>query len=75
MKGKGDIFTYATYISGKENLRNRISQFSSHIALQYLMDVVFACSYNKGREQNIQYLKTSISYMDDRQLEDDKKSQ
>lgn len=55
-------------ISSKENLRDRISQFSSHIAMQYMLDVIFACIYNIDREKNIDYLKTSIDFIDDRDL-------
>ncbi len=64
------IIQYPLYISGKENLRNRISQFSSHIALQYMLDVLFACIYNKEREKNMTYLKEAIHFMDDRDVED-----
>lgn len=55
-------------ISSKENLRDRISQFSSHIAMQYMLDVIFACIYNIDREKNIEYLKASIDFMDDRDV-------
>ena len=41
----------ALTISSRENLRDRISQFSSHIAMQYMMDVVFGCIYNMDRER------------------------
>lgn len=59
---------YTLSISSKENLRDRISQFSSHIAMQYMLDVIFACIYNIDREKNIDYLKTSIDFIDDRDL-------
>lgn len=42
---------YQLSISDKENLRDRISQFSSHIALQYILDVLFSCIYNLNREK------------------------
>lgn len=58
-------------ISDKENLRDRISQFSSHIALQYMLDVLYGCIFNKNRKQNMEYLHDTISFMDDRILEDD----
>lgn len=61
--------TYALSISSQENLRDRISQFSSHIAMQYMMDVLFGCIYNLDREKNIRYLQSSIDFMDDRDLE------
>lgn len=61
----------ALYISGKENLRDRISQFSSYISMQYMMDVLFGCIYNMDREKNIEYLKNAIDFMDDRQVEEE----
>lgn len=61
--------THALSISSKENLRDRISQFSSHIAMQYMMDVIFGCIYNLEREKNIEYLKEAIDFMDDREVE------
>ena len=63
--------TYALSISGKENLRERISQFSSHISMQYILDVVYSVLYNTEREKNIEYLKNSIEFMDDRSLDDE----
>lgn len=60
--------SHALYISGRENLRNRISQFSSYISMQYMMDVLFGCIYNMDREKNIEYLKNAIGFMDDRQI-------
>lgn len=61
--------THALSISSQENLRDRISQFFSHIAMQYMLDVIFGCIYNLDREKNIEYLKGSIDFMDDRDLE------
>ena len=63
-----DKVKYHLCISDKENLRNRISQFSSHIALQYMLDVIFGCIYNIDRDNNIEYLKKSIHIMDDREV-------
>lgn len=74
-KAGGNLYpqyvTYALTISSRENLRNRISQFSSHIAMQYMMDVIFGCIYNMDREKNIEYLKESIGFMDDRDIQDE----
>lgn len=61
--------THYLSISDKENLRDRISQFSSHIALQYMLDVLFSCIYNKNRTGNIEYLRESIGFMDDREID------
>lgn len=56
-------------ISDKENLRDRISQFSSHIAVQYMLDILYGCIYNADRDRNIEYLKNGIYFMDDRPIE------
>lgn len=58
--------TYHLSISDSENNRDRMSQFSSHIAMQYIMDVLYDCIYNEKRKQNTKYIYDSIDYMDDR---------
>lgn len=58
--------TYHLSISDSENNRYRMSQFSSHIAMQYLMDVLYGCIYNEKRRKNTKYIYDSIDYMDDR---------
>ena len=59
--------TYHLSISDSENNRDRMSQFSSHIAMQYIMDVLYGCIYNEKRKKNTKYIYDSIDYMDDRQ--------
>ena len=58
--------TYHLSISDSENNRDRMSQFSSHIAMQYIMDVLYGCIYNEKRIKNTKYIYDSIDYMDDR---------
>ena len=58
--------TYYLPISDSENNRDRMSQFSSHIAMQYIMDVLYGCIYNVRRKKNTKYIYDSIDYMDDR---------
>lgn len=58
--------TYHLSISDSENNRDRMSQFSSHIAMQYIMDVLYGCIYNEKRKKNTKYIYDSIDYMDDR---------
>lgn len=58
--------TYHLSISDSENNRDRMPQFSSHIAMQYIMDVLYGCIYNEKRKQNTKYIYDSIDYMDDR---------
>ena len=58
--------TYHLSISDSENNRDRMSQFSSHIAMQYIMDVLYSCIYNEKRKKNTKYIYDSIDYLDDR---------
>ena len=58
--------TYHLSISDSENNRDRMSQFSSHIAMKYIMDVLYGCIYNEKRKKNTKYIYDSIDYMDDR---------
>ena len=58
--------TYHLSISDSENNRDRMSQFSSHIAMRYIMDVLYGCIYNEKRRKNTKYIYDSIDYMDDR---------
>lgn len=56
------------YISDRENLRKRISQFSSHIAMQYILDVVFSCIFKMNYERNIDYIQKVANIVDDRDI-------
>jgi DNA-binding MurR/RpiR family transcriptional regulator len=58
------------YISDRENLRNRISQFSSHIAMQYMLDVVFSCIFKMDYERNIEYIRKVTDIVDDRDIDE-----
>lgn len=60
------------YISDKENLRNRISQFSSHIAMQYMLDVIYGCIFKRDYKGNVDYIGNLIKIADDREINDDK---
>ena len=57
--------TYHLSISDSENNRDSMSQFSSHIAMQYIMDVLYGCIYNEKRKKNTKYIYDSIDYMDE----------
>lgn len=63
---------YNLYISDKENLKNRISQFSSHIAMQYILDVVFSCIFKKNYQKNLEYIREVDNFIDDREIEEEK---
>ncbi|BCZ44441.1 transcriptional regulator [Clostridium gelidum] len=60
------------YISNRENLRNRISQFSSHIAMQYMLDVIFSCIFKRDYKRNIDYIQEVIGIVDDRNINEQK---
>lgn len=55
-------------ISDREHPQLRISQFASHIALQYALDVLFGCIYTLDYERNARYLATTNPLIDDRQF-------
>lgn len=67
--------TYHLSISDSENNRDRMSQFSSHIAMQYIMDVLYGCIYmRKGNKiQNI-FMIQLIIWMIDQRIKKDSKS-
>ncbi|WP_250672770.1 MurR/RpiR family transcriptional regulator [Paraclostridium ghonii] len=56
------------YISDKENLRNRISQFSSHISMQYMLDLIFSCIFKMDYKKNVGYIDEVIGFVDDRNI-------
>lgn len=60
------------FISDRENLRNRISQFSSHIAMQYILDIIFSCIFKMDYEDNIKYIQEVIGFVDDRNINEEK---
>ena len=55
-------------VSDNENNRDRLSQFSSHLSMQYIMDVLYGVIYNLDRLNNSKYIYDSIDYMDDRKI-------
>jgi len=59
---------YQLYISDREDFRLRLSQFSSHIAMQYTMDLLFSCIFKLDYEKNIELLYKNINVLDDRSI-------
>lgn len=55
-------------ISSQEDLQNRISQFSSHISLQYILDILYCCVFKLDYNQNLRLLAGNLSWLDDRSL-------
>ncbi len=63
-----EYIKYRLYISDKENLKNRISQFSSHIAMQYMLDLIYSCIFKKDYNENIKYIQEVSNIVDDRNI-------
>ncbi|VBB09357.1 sugar isomerase (sis) [Lucifera butyrica] len=57
---------YHLCISDRENFRLRLSQFASHIAMQYVMDLIFSCIFKMSYEENIKFIQNTINIIDDR---------
>ncbi|OUP11091.1 MurR/RpiR family transcriptional regulator [Collinsella sp. An2] len=53
-------------ISDREHPQLRISQFASHIALQFVLDVLFGCVFTMNYDQNMQHLAETAPLVDDR---------
>jgi DNA-binding MurR/RpiR family transcriptional regulator len=64
------LFNYHIFVSSKENLKKKISHFSSHIATQYVLDVIFSCIFNKDYEKNMEYRLNEFNRLDHRQVEE-----
>lgn len=46
---------YHLYFSSYENSEEKIASFSSRISLQYLLDCIYACYFNRDYEKNLEY--------------------
>ena len=46
---------YHLYFSSYENSEENIASFSSRISLQYLLDCIYACYFNRDYEKNLEY--------------------
>lgn len=64
------LFNYHIFVSSKENLKKKISHYSSHIATQYVLDVIFSCIFNKDYEKNMEYRLNEFNILDHRQVEE-----
>ncbi|WP_242964514.1 MurR/RpiR family transcriptional regulator [Clostridium beijerinckii] len=64
------LFKYHIFVSSKENLKKKISHYSSHIATQYVLDVIFSCIFNKDYEKNMEYRLNEFNKLDHRQVEE-----
>ena len=65
-----EVIKNQLYLSDREDFKNRISHFSSHIAMQYMLDVLFSCIFKRDYRQNVEYIDEILSIVDDRHLEE-----
>ncbi len=56
------------YISDQENFRERLSQFASQAAMQYIMDLLFSCLFKLDYEKNITFLQNHNRLCDNRPI-------
>lgn len=50
------------YVSDLERPQDRIAQFASHIAVQYVLDVLFCCAFTHDWDSNMAALASAIPY-------------
>lgn len=50
------------FVSDREHLQNRITQFSSHIAVQFVLDTLFSCVFARNYDCNRTFLTETIPY-------------
>ena len=51
------------HVSDSESLRNRITQFASHIAVQYTLDTLFSCFFARSYREDLDFLRASLPYL------------
>ena len=56
-------------VSDQEDPQERISQFASHIALQYVLDVLYGCVFTLDYESNVAFLQKTMRCVDDRHFD------
>ena len=49
-------------VSDREDLQDRITQFASHIGVQYVLDTLFGCMFSRHYEKNLAFLRASLPY-------------
>lgn len=55
---------FAAYllVSDRESLQHRITQYASHIAVQYVLDALYSCFFARDYERAIAFLEASLPY-------------
>ena len=49
-------------VSDRESLQHRITQFASHIAVQFVLDSLFCCVFARDYRKNMAFLQRSLPY-------------
>ena len=49
-------------VSDREDLQDRITQFASHIAVQYVLDALFGCMFARDYASGLAFLEESLPY-------------
>ena len=49
-------------VSDREDLQDRITQFASHIAVQFVLDALFGCMFARTYDESLAFLETSLPY-------------
>lgn len=49
-------------VSDREDLQDRITQFASHIAVQFVVDALFGCMFARTYDESLAFLETSLPY-------------
>lgn len=49
-------------VSDREDLQSRITQFASHIAVQFVLDALYGCVFSRDYDNRLEFLSKSIPY-------------
>ncbi len=49
-------------VSDREDLQDRITQFASHIAVQFVLDALFGCMFARTYDESLAFLEESLPY-------------
>lgn len=50
------------FVSDRENLQNRITQFASHLAVQFVLDTLYSCIFALDYTENMAFLTDTLPY-------------
>ena len=50
------------FVSDRENLQNRITQFASHLAVQFVLDTLYSCIFALDYSENMAFLTDTLPY-------------